>query len=428
MAKKLLLADDSITIQKVVSLTFAEEDYDVICVGNGEIAIEKIKELQPDVVLADIFMPRQTGYEVCEFVKSNAGLVHIPVLLLVGTFEPFDKQEAARVGADGYLTKPFETTVLVQMVNDAVAKAGKQAGMAAPRPEDGTAHPSPEPTLQVPAGEGTGRSVVAPPSGHTGEDILETPDFPAGDQMSGAFDATIISSAPAGAEEDLGPEEILLGDDEVAVPPSALREEAEYAPPPDQPVAAVSSFPPAGADEEILEIPAMDARITRPTEEDILGVFDLIHLDDIIARQKSLEESVSEELAADVAEAAEQELPAQEEPAAQWESMEMEAPAVDAGEESEEAIEIGIMEEESEIEPAVADTPVAEPEPAAAEPARATAQGAVLDEQLVTRIAEMVVERLSERIIREIAWEVVPDLAELLIRQEIDNMKEEGKI
>lgn len=431
MAKKLLLADDSITIQKVVSLTFAEEDYDVICVGNGEIAIEKIKELHPDVVLADIFMPRQTGYEVCEFVKSDANLVHIPVLLLVGTFEPFDKQEAARVGADGYLTKPFETTVLVQMVNDAAAKAGRRAGVAPPPADSGEARPAPEPTMQVPVGEDAGRRFIPTPPESAEEDVLETPEFPAGSKAAESFEATIISPPLARSEENLGPEEILLAEDEVAVPPSALVDEGEFAPPPDEPYIAASSPAPVNNEEEILEMPVMDTRISRPTEEDILGVFDLIHLDDIIARQRSLEESVTEEAEPEVVDSAEPETPSAEEAVAAWESLveEEEPVAMDHGIEA--AEKIVAMEEEAESEAPVEEAPVPATMDFGEEPAAVAALKApehVLDERLITRIAEMVVERLSEKIIREIAWEVVPDLAELLIRQEIDNMKEEGKI
>jgi CheY-like chemotaxis protein len=89
--RKLLLADDSITIQKVVDLTFSDEGYRVLCVSNGRDAIERLEEFAPDVVLADVFMPHMNGYEVCEYIKQNQRLKHIPVMLLVGSFEPFDE-------------------------------------------------------------------------------------------------------------------------------------------------------------------------------------------------------------------------------------------------------------------------------------------------------------------------------------------------
>jgi CheY-like chemotaxis protein len=105
----LLLADDSITIQKVVDLTFADEGVKVVSFGNGREAVEKLEEIAPDIVLADVFMPEMNGYEVCEYVKRHEKLKHIPVMLLVGSFEPFDEAEARRVGADDILTKPFQS-------------------------------------------------------------------------------------------------------------------------------------------------------------------------------------------------------------------------------------------------------------------------------------------------------------------------------
>jgi CheY-like chemotaxis protein len=63
-----------------------------------------LEEVAPDIVLADIFMPGLNGYEVCEHIKRNERFRHIPVMLLVGSFEPFDEAEARRVGADDYLT------------------------------------------------------------------------------------------------------------------------------------------------------------------------------------------------------------------------------------------------------------------------------------------------------------------------------------
>lgn len=107
--RKLLLADDSITIQKVVDLTFADEGVQVIAVNNGAEAVARLQEVAPDVVLADVLMPGMSGYRLCEYIKRNEELKHIPVMLLVGSFEPFDEAEARRVGADDTLTKPFQS-------------------------------------------------------------------------------------------------------------------------------------------------------------------------------------------------------------------------------------------------------------------------------------------------------------------------------
>jgi CheY-like chemotaxis protein len=123
MAKKILLADDSITIQKVIELTFSDEDFDVITVGNGRLALERLPEVRPDIVLCDIMMPEKDGYEVCEQIKSNPAWSHVPVLLLTGAFEPFDQERAARAGYDGSLAKPFEPETLIAKVKDLMARA-----------------------------------------------------------------------------------------------------------------------------------------------------------------------------------------------------------------------------------------------------------------------------------------------------------------
>jgi DNA-binding response OmpR family regulator len=124
LKRKLLLADDSITIQKVVNLTFADEGIEVISVGDGDAAMEKINESAPNLVLADVNMPGLSGYQICERLKSNAATQSIPVILLVGSFEPFDEAEAYRVGADDYLTKPFQSIrQLVSKVSDLLESA-----------------------------------------------------------------------------------------------------------------------------------------------------------------------------------------------------------------------------------------------------------------------------------------------------------------
>ncbi len=127
MATRLLLADDSVTIHKVVNLTFAAEDVSIEAVADGNLAIERAHNLKPDIVLADIFMPGRNGYEVCAAIKSDADLADTPVVLLVGTFEAFDEDEAARVKCDAYLTKPLDTSELVALVNDLVNKHNNSA-------------------------------------------------------------------------------------------------------------------------------------------------------------------------------------------------------------------------------------------------------------------------------------------------------------
>ena len=123
MPHKLLLADDSVTIQRVVELTFADEDIDVIMVGDGAHAIEAVIRDAPDIVLADTSMPEKDGYEVAAFIKSDATRAHIPVVLLTGAFEPLDELRAETIGADGVLVKPFEPQQVIEKVRELLAAA-----------------------------------------------------------------------------------------------------------------------------------------------------------------------------------------------------------------------------------------------------------------------------------------------------------------
>jgi len=114
----LLLADDSATIQRVIELTFSGEDVTVITVGDGEQAIARIPVDHPDIILADIGMPKRNGYDVAAFVKGHPDFKHIPVLLLAGAFEPVDQQLAEQVGCNGVLVKPFEPQHVIARVRE----------------------------------------------------------------------------------------------------------------------------------------------------------------------------------------------------------------------------------------------------------------------------------------------------------------------
>lgn len=120
MTHKLLLADDSVTIQRVVELTFSGEDVQVVTVGDGEQAIARIPLEHPDIVLADIGMPKRSGYDVAAFVKGRPDLSHIPVLLLAGAFEPVDEARAQQVKSDGVLVKPFEPQQVISRVRELI--------------------------------------------------------------------------------------------------------------------------------------------------------------------------------------------------------------------------------------------------------------------------------------------------------------------
>jgi CheY-like chemotaxis protein len=134
MPKTLLLADDSVTIQKVVGISFANEDIRLITVDNGDAALARARQDRPDVILADVVMPGKSGYEVCEAVKADPNLRHIPVLLLTGTFEAFDEARATRAGAAGHVAKPFESQQLVAQVKRLLVQSEQQRNAPPPPP------------------------------------------------------------------------------------------------------------------------------------------------------------------------------------------------------------------------------------------------------------------------------------------------------
>ena len=149
LVPRILVADDNSNIQKMVGLALKDQGIEVVAVGNGEAAVRKISDIKPDLVLADVFMPVRNGYEVCEYVKTDSTLSHIPVILLVGAFDPLDEQEAQRVGADGVLKKPFvPPDPLISMVKSALARAGVLAAKA-PEPEPVRATDFLEPRVPV---------------------------------------------------------------------------------------------------------------------------------------------------------------------------------------------------------------------------------------------------------------------------------------
>jgi CheY-like chemotaxis protein len=150
---KLLLADDSVTIQRVIELTFADEQIQVIAVGDGQEAVQRIESERPDVILADVGMPRRDGYEVAAHVKKTPHLKHIPVVLLTGAFEPIDESRARAVGCDGVLVKPFEPQMVINRVKDLLAgrrpaSLWEESGAASAAPPASV--PAPEPPALEP--------------------------------------------------------------------------------------------------------------------------------------------------------------------------------------------------------------------------------------------------------------------------------------
>ena len=203
--KKLLLADDSVVIQKLVGLSFANENVEIVYTDNGDDAVDRARSERPDVVLADVVMPGKSGYEVCEAVKRDPALAQVPVLLLTGTFEAFDEARAAAAGADGQITKPFEAQALVSRVNEVMA-AAPSFDVSSPLADSGS------PTVEAPSCEAASLESPAPETAS-----FETPAFetqtPSVDpitqlardltpQADTAISALDVETALAGGEPD----------------------------------------------------------------------------------------------------------------------------------------------------------------------------------------------------------------------------------
>jgi CheY-like chemotaxis protein len=165
--RTILLADDSPTIRRLVTQTFADANFKIAEVSNGDAAIKRFEELKPDIVLTDIYMPGKNGYEVCSYVRSHQTLGSTPVILLVGAFDAFDEERAKKAGAAANITKPFEPGALIELVTSILPAEAAQAELVT-KPED--VAPEPESRLQLrmeddtPSMAAPAQASVAPPT------------------------------------------------------------------------------------------------------------------------------------------------------------------------------------------------------------------------------------------------------------------------
>jgi len=390
MSKRLLLADDSVTIQKVIGITFANEDYQLDIVDNGDSALEHARDQRPDLVLADVYMPGKNGYELCAAVKQDSELAAVPVILLTGTFEPFDEDKARQAGADSWISKPFESQYLIDQVEELLARV--EAAQLAEQ-------------ASVPVASGTADESWGDVSVED-DDFLEAADeelteTPADDDVWGAVSLD---------EEDLLLEEDLSASDAAVSPetPAAV-----------EPVPAVTA--PADAVEDWGDV---DDEIFDLEDGDIIDEADLLEAEDAVDE-------------APLAESDDADIVTSENDLLEEEPLDVEPPA--AGGWSESGGEMPELAPEpepvfaAEPEPVVASEPATAPDFEQPETTPAdTAEPAVtrevtLDEkqvaQIVERVATEVVERLAESLLERVAWEVVPDLAESLIKDEIRKIK-----
>jgi len=367
MAHRILLADDSLTIQKVVEITFAGPEWELRAVGSGDRAAGLLAEFEPDIVLADAVMPGLTGYELCEAVKRLPHGSFVPVVMLNGTFEPFDRPRAERVGADTVVTKPFDAHAFLALVRDLVVKAKEARAAALTRP---LPLPAPERELEPPmseVGEDTGPMRVL--------DAVPSPEEPLDSE---AFEETAVISPVSRAPEAAAPP---------AEPPAVTTAEVVAEPFREAELPLIpSGAPPSPAWEMDLGGPE-DEVPRRDVEADI-------------ARYEKLasarEERPVSALSADEAEMVPSsvELPPAGGPLPELPSSELETLAARA----------------SLTDP----TGIVGAAPAGDRP---------LSKDDVERVARRVVEILGERVVRKVAWDVVPEMAERLVRERLRELE-----
>ena len=343
--RKLLLADDSATIQKVIDLTFADEGVQVVAVGNGQDAVDQLLEVEPDIVLADVFMPGRSGYEVCEYVKTNEKLKHIPVMLLVGSFEPFDEAEARRVGADDILTKPF------QSIRRLIDRVG--ALVTSPPPVEKEI-----PTAELPR--------AAEPEEDVRMDTHEL-EVTTADTLR-LDDALATESLPREDKMESDPRNVSQSDSS-----DVLLDLGEL-----EPARAVAD------DEFVLDLDDGTSDVVAPAYEPApVRAFVEPQVKEAVATAASNYSSFADT---------------------------QEVPYVTHASYASEVEEVPVAE------------PEPEPQPRSSEFASSVASITPdqLSPEMIDAIARRAVEMMSDKVIREIAWEVVPDLAELLIKRQLE--------
>ena len=146
MPKQILLADDSAATKKSVENALGSDDYQLIIAEDGRVAIEQVNAVHPHLVLAHAMLPEVDGYEVCRQVKDNPATSHIPVLLLTGTFEPFDITRAKESRYDGFVTTPLDGPELLSLVSRSIDSAVYPAVAPVVESEPEETEPAPDTT------------------------------------------------------------------------------------------------------------------------------------------------------------------------------------------------------------------------------------------------------------------------------------------
>ena len=405
--RKLLLADDSITIQKVVDLTFTDEGATVLCVSNGREAAERLEEFMPDVVLADVFMPEMNGYQLCEQIKHNDKLKHIPVMLLIGSFEPFDEEEARRVGANDTLTKPF------QSIRRLIEKVGLLASSRPPEEQIPTAElPKPDDEYEPPV-EKLSTAELEMTTADTQPLPAELRHVVEQAAASQAAQDQVSSVASAAKVESMESRPMETRD----VSSSSQRQAAGEIPA-GEVLLDLGDFKPARAavtDDFVLDLDLDEAPEPSPAEPAFSG--------SAFRSKPSYTGNVGQPSFAgapsSTATLAEAPLatPDQMAQTLEFQRITDEPEPVAATFEEAESAVTHVEQDyagQTVAEPIAADQFSSAPAPAA------DVSPQQLSPEMIDAIARRAVEQLSEKVVQEIAWEVVPQLAELLIKRQLE--------
>ena len=163
MRRTILVADDSPTIRRLVTQIFADGNFRIVEVNNGDAAIKSFEEVRPSVVLADIYMPGRNGYQVCTYVRQHPQLGQTPVVLLVGAFDAFDDNAAKQAGATASITKPFEPGALIELVTSVLPAEVPETDSQPAREPVPAAEPASVPELAVEHAEAVETTKIADP-------------------------------------------------------------------------------------------------------------------------------------------------------------------------------------------------------------------------------------------------------------------------
>lgn len=446
--RKLLVADDSLAIQKVVDLTFTDEGMEVTTVGDGDQARDRLEEIAPDIVLADCFMPGTDGYELCRIIRATKRFKQIPVMLLVGSFEPFDEAEARRAGASDVVTKPFQSIRdLVSRVGSLLTSKSEDAGPANQYSTLGlgrTEESAPQTSTDTQTTEPDSKVFVeAPlPDDESMQDaninvMVEAAPIPEHEstEIGGATCATDVELQTADTmqleriEDEDADSGLYAQDDTIEIEPVM---DVEKSMDPSIDVSAATERP-SWDDVEVQET----LQLTMSTDSEVFSdtLLDLGELDDNAA-VRAVDDDVVLDLDFEAPALMTEVWPesvvgklsspalANGSPVKVVNSgvgLAEVAPAAEAVAEVQLRTEPQPEVPQWEVAPPPADVPpVSSSASEAMDPAVQAASPGDLSPETIDAIARRVVECMSDKVVREIAWEVVPDLAELLIKQKLD--------